>query len=60
MVIRTDPSDIFVTLKHSYNSGILRDKTMADKLMYNPNDNTQNYLFYMLEQVVKMFGHSTS
>ena len=23
-------------------AGILRAKTMADKLMYNPNDDTQN------------------
>ena len=26
-------------------SGILRDKTMADKLMYIPNNCTQNYPF---------------
>ena len=27
-------------------SGIQRDKTMADKLMYIPNDDSQNYPFY--------------
>ena len=28
--------------------GILRDKTMADRLMYIPNDDTQNYPFFSL------------
>ena len=40
-------------------SGILMDKTMADKLMYIPNDYTQNYPFCRLQVVVKTFGHST-
>ena len=29
------------------NSGILRDKTMVDRLMYFPNDDKQNYPFCM-------------
>ena len=28
-----------------FNAGPLRDKTMADKLMYIPNDETQNNTF---------------
>ena len=32
---------------------------MADKLMYNPNDDTQNYPFGRLTLVAKMFEHST-
>ena len=28
-----------------FNQGKSRDKTMADKLMYIPNDKTQTYLF---------------
>ena len=35
------------------------DKTMTDKLMYIPNDNTQNYLFCRLQLVVETFGHAT-
>ena len=35
------------------------DKTMADNLMYIPNDDSQNYYFFRLQLVVKMFGHST-
>ena len=34
------------------------DKTMAHKLMYIPNDATQNYLFCRLELVVETSGHS--
>ena len=30
---------------------------MADKLIYNPNDDTQNYLFFRF--LVEMFGHAT-
>ena len=36
-----------------------RDKTMVDKLIYTPNDNTQNYHFYRLKLVVEMFEYST-
>ncbi len=32
--------------------GILRDKTMADKLMYNPNDDKQNNSYCRLQLVV--------
>ena len=31
---------------------------MADKLMYIPNDYTQNFLFFRLKLVVETFGHS--
>ncbi len=33
---------------------------MADKLMYIPNNNKQNYFFCRLQLVVKTFGHSTN
>ena len=35
------------------------DKTMADKLMYIPNDDTRNFPFCRLKLVVETFGHST-
>ena len=38
--------------------GTDRDKTMADKLMYLLNDDTQNYPFYRLQLVVETIGHS--
>ena len=34
------------------------DETMADKLMYIANDDTQNYAFSRLKLVVEMFKHS--
>ena len=34
-------------------------KTMANKLMYIPNDDTQYYSFCRLQLVVETFGHST-
>ena len=37
---------------------ISRDKTMINKLMYIPNDVTQNYPFCRLQLVVETFGHS--
>ena len=39
--------------------GIKRDKTIADKFMYIPNDDTQNYPFCRLQIVVETFEHST-
>ena len=36
-----------------------RDKTMADTLMYVPNDDTQNFLFCRLQLGIETFGHST-
>ena len=33
---------------------------MGDTLMYNLNDDTQNYSFCRLQLVVEMFGHLTS
>ena len=35
------------------------DRTMADKLMYIPNDDTQNFPFFILKLVVEMFEHKT-
>ena len=32
---------------------------MVDKVMYIPNDNTQNYPFCGLQIVAETFGHST-
>ena len=37
----------------------LRDKIMTEKVMYIPNDETQNYLFFRLKLVVETFKHST-
>ena len=33
---------------------------MAEKLMYIPNANTQNCLFYKLQLVIETFGYSTN
>ena len=35
------------------------DKTMANKLMYIPNEDTQKYPFCRLKFVVETFEHST-
>ena len=40
-------------------TGIQREKTITDKLMYIPNDDTQNYPFCKLQLVVETFGHLT-
>ena len=42
-----------------FQTRIQRDKTIAIKLNYIPNVNTQNYPFCSLQSVVKTFGHST-
>ena len=39
-------------------AGISMDKTMADKLMYILNDNTQHYPCFRLQFVVKTFRHT--
>ena len=39
--------------------GIYRDKTMADKMMYIPNDDTQNNPFCILKLFVETVVHST-
>ena len=44
----------------SNHPGRERDKTMADKFMYIPNGDTQNYPFSRLQLVVETFVHSTS
>ena len=35
------------------------NSAMADKLMYIPNNDKQNYPFCRLQILVEMFGHST-
>ena len=40
-------------------SEILRDKTMADKSMYIPNHETQNYPVCRLQLLVETFEYST-
>ena len=42
-----------------YFQGIQRDKTIANKLMYIPNEDTQNYLLCRLKLVVETFEHLT-
>ena len=37
----------------------LKDKTMADKLMYISNNDKQNYPLCRLKLVVEKLGHST-
>ncbi len=39
--------------------GHKKDKPMADKLMYIPNDDTQSYPIYRLHLVVETFGDPT-
>ena len=39
--------------------GFFSYKTMADKLMNIPSDDTQNYPFCRLKLVVELFEHST-
>ena len=45
----------FITIDKGLYKGILMDKTMADKLLYTPNDNTQKYPFCKLQLVVNTF-----
>ena len=61
-----DTIDIFLTeiqidrktnLKLKF-SVIYRNKTVADKLMFIPNDDIQNYPFCRLQLVVETLGHS--
>ena len=40
-------------------AGILGDKIMADRLMYVPNEDTQNYTFFKLQLVDETYGLST-
>ena len=39
-----------------YNSGTLRDKTMGDKLMYNPYYDKQNFPLLRLKLLVEKFN----
>ena len=43
----------------TFPTGIFRDKTIADKLIYIPNDDIQNFPFCRLQLLVKNFVHST-
>ena len=40
--------------------GVLRDKTMTDKLINIPNNNTLNNPLCKIQLVVEMFGSSTN
>ena len=40
-------------------AGVLKGYDKADKLMYIPNDDTQNFAFCRLKLVVEMFEHSS-
>ena len=52
---------MWIKVSHHMSIKSGRDKTRADKLIYIPNDDTQNYPFYKLQLVVvKTFGHSTN
>ena len=50
---------IYLQFNTGKNTGIYRDKTITDKLMYISNDVTQNYFFCRLQLVIETFGHST-
>ena len=54
-------TDRHSTHRHSttFKTGIYRDNTMADKIMYIPNGDTQNYLLCRLHLKLATFGHST-
>ena len=43
----------FLSILCPYRIASDRDMTMADKLMYIPNDDTQNYLFCILQLIVE-------
>ena len=44
---------------HSAKCRILRDRTMDNKLMYIPNDYTQNFSIFRYQLVVETQWHST-
>ena len=51
--------DIYLDLgQYAFNDRDVRVKTMAVKLMYFPNDDTQNNPFSRLQLVVETFEHS--
>ncbi len=50
------PSSGYKGIRSGY-PGIYRYKTMTTKLMYIPNDDTQNYTFYRLQYVVETYEH---
>ena len=45
----------FIITFYAILSGILRDKTMEDKLIYIPNDDKHNYPFCWLKLLVEKF-----
>ena len=56
---RACATHLFITKGRFIKSGIVRDKTMTDKLMHIPNKGTQNYLVCRLQLVVETFRHLT-
>ena len=46
--------------KNYEKTGILRDKTMDDKLKYIPSDDKQNYQFCIFKLVIQMFKTNQS
>ena len=52
------PNKMGVNPSHTTFLYIIRDKTMTDKLMYIPNDDTQNNAFFRLQLGGEMFGYS--
>ena len=50
----------FILVLFTIKTGILRDKTIADKLMYIPSNDTQNYPFCRLQLVVETFNEPTN
>ena len=47
------------TINFQYFQGIQRDKTIGNKLMYIPNEDSQNYPLCRLKLVVETFEHLT-
>ena len=48
----------FITSIDCLSAGIQRDKTMANKLMHIPNNDSQNYPFCRLQLAIKTLGLS--
>ena len=46
-------------LFHSTTTKPFKYSELADKFIYIPNDDMQNYPFCRLQSVVELFGHST-
>ena len=57
--VTLDEISPFKNLPIKVKPGIERDKTMADKIKYVPNDDARNNSFCILQLVVETIGHST-